>query len=119
MGIRRDGRGNQAGARTTWSASAPRKPRDTSYADLQNASQRRPIPTHHRRIRISISVDVEDVLRGEVDFAQLMKLYGDYGQHDSEGEVLPTTQSSEVISKVRDGDPTLTTSALRTSSGRT
>lgn len=46
---------------------------------------------------------VEDVFAGQADFAQLVKLYGDYGQHGNEryspGPII------EVISKVRDGRP--------------
>ncbi len=38
----------------------------------------------------------------DVDFAQLVKLFGDYGQHDSAGRYSPIV---EVISKVRTGNP--------------
>jgi transposase-like protein/IS1 family transposase len=47
---------------------------------------------------------VEDVFGGTVDFAQLIKLYGDYGQHDAAGRYSPSP-IVEVISKVRDGRP--------------
>jgi IS1 family transposase len=47
---------------------------------------------------------VEDAFGSEVDFAQLIKLYGDYGQHDSEGKYSPNP-IKEVISRVRSGDP--------------
>ena len=40
----------------------------------------------------------------EVDFAQLVKLFGDYGQHDTAGRYSPSP-IVEVISKVRDGNP--------------
>jgi IS1 family transposase len=40
----------------------------------------------------------------DVDFAQLVKLYGDYGQHDAAGRYSPSP-IVEVISKVRTGDP--------------
>jgi IS1 family transposase len=47
---------------------------------------------------------VEDAFGAEVDFAQLVKLYGDYGQHDSAAKYSPNP-IREVISKVRAGDP--------------
>jgi transposase-like protein/IS1 family transposase len=40
----------------------------------------------------------------DVDFAQLVKLYGDYGQHDADAKYSPSP-IVEVISKVRAGDP--------------
>jgi IS1 family transposase/transposase-like protein len=46
---------------------------------------------------------VEDVFGGAVDFAQLVKLFGDYGQHGDERYSPP--RITEVISKVRDGRP--------------
>jgi len=48
---------------------------------------------------------VEDVFAGQADFAQLVKLFGDYGQHD-EGRYSPP-RIMEVISKIRDGRPDL------------
>ena len=48
---------------------------------------------------------VEDVFAGQADFAQLVKLFGDYGQHD-EGRYSPP-RIVEVISKIRDGRPDL------------
>ncbi|MGO9209090.1 MAG: IS1 family transposase [Terracidiphilus sp.] len=47
---------------------------------------------------------VEDAFGEDVDFAQLVKLYGDFGQHDSESKYSPNP-IVEVISKVRQGDP--------------
>ncbi len=47
---------------------------------------------------------VEEAFGAEVDFAQLVKLYGDYGQHDSATKYSPNP-IREVISKVRTGDP--------------
>jgi IS1 family transposase len=47
---------------------------------------------------------VEDAFGSEVDFAQLIKLYGEYGQRDSEAKYSPNP-IKEVISKVRNGDP--------------
>lgn len=46
---------------------------------------------------------VENVFAGRADFAQLVKLYGDYGQHGSER--YSPGNITEVISKVRDGRP--------------
>jgi IS1 family transposase len=47
---------------------------------------------------------VEDAFGAEVDFAQLIKLYGQYGQHDTDAKYSPSP-IVEVISKVRNGDP--------------
>ena len=47
---------------------------------------------------------VEDAFGAEVDFAQLVKLYGQYGQHDADAKYSPSP-IVEVISKVRMGDP--------------
>ncbi len=49
---------------------------------------------------------VEDVFAGQADFAQLIKLYGDIGQHDTEARYSPP-RIMEVISKIRDGRPDL------------
>jgi transposase-like protein/IS1 family transposase len=46
---------------------------------------------------------VENIFGGNVDFAQLIKLYGDYGQHGQER--YSPSPITEVISKVRDGRP--------------
>ncbi|HUJ94049.1 MAG TPA: IS1 family transposase, partial [Terriglobales bacterium] len=46
---------------------------------------------------------VEDAFGAEVDFAQLVKLYGEYGQHGN--EKYSPSPIVEVISKVRSGDP--------------
>ena len=69
----------------------------------------------YRRIanRVQITTDglfhykagVPDAFGLDADFAQLIKLFGDYGQHDSpEGRYSPSP-IVEVISKVRTGDP--------------
>jgi IS1 family transposase len=47
---------------------------------------------------------VEDAFGSEVDFAQIIKLYGQYGQHDTDAKYSPSP-IVEVISKVRNGDP--------------
>jgi IS1 family transposase len=49
---------------------------------------------------------VEDAFGSEVDFAQLIKLYGQYGQHDADAKYSPSP-IVEVISKVRIGKPDL------------
>ncbi len=47
---------------------------------------------------------VEDVFAGQADFAQMIKLYGDYGQHDAAGRYSPAPMI-ETIVKIRDGRP--------------
>jgi IS1 family transposase len=46
---------------------------------------------------------VEDIFAGQADFAQLVELSGDYGQHGNER--YSPGRITEVISKVRDGRP--------------
>jgi IS1 family transposase len=48
---------------------------------------------------------VEDVFAGQADFAQLVKLFGDYGQFDTPEARYSPPRITEVISKVRDGRP--------------
>jgi transposase-like protein/IS1 family transposase len=48
---------------------------------------------------------IQSVFAGRVDFAQLVKLFGDYGQHDSPDARYSPSQLTEVISKVLDGNP--------------
>jgi IS1 family transposase/transposase-like protein len=47
---------------------------------------------------------IENAFGADVDFAQLIKLYGDYGQHDSATKYSPSP-IFEVISKIMQGDP--------------
>ena len=47
---------------------------------------------------------VEDAFGSEVDYAQLVKLFGDYGQHDANAKYSPGP-IVETISKIRSGDP--------------
>ena len=47
---------------------------------------------------------VEDVFAGQADFAQMIKIYGDYGQHDAAGRYSPSPMI-ETIVKIRDGRP--------------
>jgi transposase-like protein/IS1 family transposase len=48
---------------------------------------------------------IQSVFAGRVDFAQLVKLYGDYGQHDGPDARYSPSRLTEVISKVIDGNP--------------
>ena len=45
---------------------------------------------------------VEDVFAGQADFAQMIKIYGDYGQHDAAGRYSPSPMIETII-KIRDG----------------
>src|SRR5437763_117562 len=47
---------------------------------------------------------IENAFGSDVDFAQLIKLYGDYGQHDSATKYSPSP-IFEVISKIIQGNP--------------
>lgn len=47
---------------------------------------------------------VEEIFAGQADFAQMIKLYGDYGQHDAAGRYSPSPMI-ETIVKIRDGRP--------------
>jgi IS1 family transposase/transposase-like protein len=47
---------------------------------------------------------VEEHFGADIDFGQIVKLYGDYGQHDAAGRYSPGS-IVEVISKVRQGNP--------------
>ena len=47
---------------------------------------------------------IEDCFGADVDFAQLVKLYGDFGQHDSETKYSPSP-ILEIISKIYQGNP--------------
>jgi IS1 family transposase len=62
--------------------------------------------------RVQITTDgfhfyraIEDVFAGRCDFAQLIKLFGDYGQFDTPEARYSPPRISGVISKVRDGRP--------------
>ena len=48
---------------------------------------------------------VEDVFAGQTDFAQLVKLFGDYGQFDTADARYSPPRILGVISKIRDGRP--------------
>ncbi|HZR65389.1 MAG TPA: IS1 family transposase [Terriglobales bacterium] len=81
--------------------------RETTYQFLTSLRNR--IAPEHR---FQITTDgfhfyrkgVEDVFAGQADFAQMIKLYGDYGQHDSAGKYSPSPMI-ETIVKICDGRP--------------
>lgn len=86
-----------------------RRDRETTYRFLANLRDR--IAEEHR---FQITTDgfhfyrrgVEDVFAGQADFAQLIKLYGDHGQHDAAGRYSPAPMIETII-KIRDGRPDL------------
>jgi IS1 family transposase len=47
---------------------------------------------------------IEEHFGSEIDYAQLVKLFGDYGQHDSETKYSPSP-IMEVISRIWQGNP--------------
>ena len=47
---------------------------------------------------------IENSFGADVDFAQLVKLYGDYGQHDSATKYSPSP-IIETIAKIKQGNP--------------
>jgi transposase-like protein/IS1 family transposase len=81
--------------------------RETTYSFLTTLRNR--IAEQHR---FQLTTDgfhfyrkgVEDVFAGQADFAQLIKLYGDHGQHDAAGRYSPAPMIETII-KVRDGRP--------------
>jgi len=87
--------------------SVGKRNRATTYGFLQDL-QNRLAPEH----RFQLTTDgfhfyqrgVEDVFAGQADYAQLVKVYGDYGQHDTAGRYSPSS-IIEVITKIRDGRP--------------
>ncbi|MGC2694348.1 MAG: DDE-type integrase/transposase/recombinase [Candidatus Angelobacter sp.] len=86
-----------------------RRDRETTYRFLTNLRDR--IAEEHR---FQLTTDgfhfyrrgVEDVFAGQADFAQLIKIYGDHGQHDAAGRYSPAPMI-ETIVKIRDGRPDL------------
>lgn len=89
--------------------SVGRRDRETTYRFLTDLRNR--IAEEHR---FQLTTDgfvfyrkgVEDVFAGQADFAQLIKLYGDHGQHDAAGRYSPAPMI-ETIVKIRDGRPDL------------
>jgi hypothetical protein len=84
-----------------------KRDRATTYAFLTDLRDR--MATEHR---FQITTDgfvfynkgVEEVFAGQVDFAQMIKIYGDYGQHDTAGRYSPAPMIETII-KIRDGRP--------------
>jgi hypothetical protein len=48
---------------------------------------------------------IQGIFAGQADFAQLVKLFGDYGQHDGPEARYSPPGITEVISKIIDGRP--------------
>jgi IS1 family transposase len=88
-----------------------KRTRETTYAFLQDLQQRL---ADTRMCRFQLTTDgfhfytrgVEDVFAGQADFAQLIKLFGDWNVSAGEGRYSPP-RIAEVISKIRDGRPDL------------
>ena len=84
-----------------------KRTRQTTYVFLQDLKERLV------DARFQLTTDgfhfyergVEDVFGGTVDFAQLIKLFGDYGQFDTSDARYSPPRIAEVISKIRDGRP--------------
>jgi len=84
-----------------------KRTRETTYAFLQDLKGRL------IDARFQLTTDgfhfyergVEDIFGGTVDFAQLIKLFGDFGQFDTADARYSPPRISEVISKIRDGRP--------------
>lgn len=84
-----------------------KRDRKTTYEFLHSVHAR--LAEEHR---FQLSTDgfhfyqrgVEDVFAGQADFAQVIKLYGDVGQHDAAGRYSPAP-IVETIIKIRDGRP--------------
>lgn len=84
-----------------------KRDRETTYRFLNDLRSR--IAEEHR---FQLSTDgfnfyrkgVEDVFAGQADFAQVIKLFGDYGQHDAAGRYSPAPMVETII-KIRDGRP--------------
>ena len=81
--------------------------RETTYQFLTDLRDR--LAEEHR---FQITTDgfvfyrrgVEDVFAGQADFAQITKIYGDYGQHDAAGRYSPSPMIDTIV-KIRDGRP--------------
>ena len=53
---------------------------------------------------VSYRRGVEDVFAGQADFAQVIKLFGDYGQHDAAGRYSPAPMVETIVRR-QDGRP--------------
>lgn len=104
LGVRRTGRRLETDSRLH---TVGKRNRETTYAFLSTLRSR--IAEQHR---FQLTTDgfafyrkgVEDVFAGQADFAQLIKLYGDHGQHDAAGRYSPAPMIETII-KIRDGRP--------------
>jgi IS1 family transposase len=84
-----------------------KRTRETTYQFLNTLRSR--IAEEHR---FQLTTDgfafyrkgVEDVFAGQADFAQVIKMFGDYGQHDAAGRYSPAPMVETII-KIRDGRP--------------
>ena len=84
-----------------------KRTRETTYAFLRTLHSR--IAEEHR---FQLTTDgfhfyrrgVEDVFAGQADFAQIIKIFGDHGQHDAAGRYSPASLTQTII-KIRDGRP--------------
>lgn len=84
-----------------------KRTRETTYAFLNSLRSR--IAEQHR---FQLTTDgfafyrkgVEDVFAGQADFAQVIKIFGDHGQHDTAGRYSPAPMIETII-RVRDGRP--------------
>ena len=70
-----------------------------SYSRISGRTQITTDGLHH------YTAGVPDAFGLDVDFAQLVKLFGDYGQRDSAEARYSPSKIMEVISKVRAGNP--------------
>ncbi len=84
-----------------------KRTRETTYAFLNDLRSRL------TDARFQLTTDgfafyeraVEDTFAGSADFAQLIKLFGDIGQHDTADVRYSPSPIMEVITKIRDGRP--------------
>ena len=103
MGVRR----NRPETKLIPAYTIGKRNRETTYEFLRTLRGR--LAAEHR---FQITTDgfhfyrrgVEDVFAGQADFAQMIKIYGDHGQHDAAGRYSPAPMM-EVITKIRDGRP--------------
>jgi len=84
-----------------------KRTRETTYRFLSTLRNR--IAEEHR---FQLTTDgfhfyrkgVEDIFAGQADFAQMIKIFGDHGQHDAAGRYSPASLTQTII-KIRDGRP--------------
>ena len=84
-----------------------KRTRETTYALLSTLYNR-----IEEDYRFQLSTDgfpfyrpgVDDIFGAQVDFAQVIKLFGDHGQHDAAGRYSPAPMVETII-KIRSGNP--------------